>query len=316
MSTQKPCSVISYKDLTDSQKVDLLNFTRTFQPFGIYESLEAMDEVFSGAIYEYGKHHLSLWREGKPIATLGWVDREIEAQGIFYLSHCFSTEEGLGDWEYAFNGLLSQLREQGYQTPTGCLEMRIGIRGNGLNHLENWSVNAHWESLYTMLLLEKGLSDQVLEWTEPYQIQVLDTANWQLFKSIQNAGFKQVPNGMQLSDGDLKDILDAQNKGKEVNWLMFDGEVPVAISTLIYNRAVKKVTLDALAVDPQVHGRGVGKKALQSIQWYIKQQEPEIRHMELMVMDANSRAYHLYLKTGFEVKRREVNWFTLSMPWA
>jgi ribosomal protein S18 acetylase RimI-like enzyme len=315
VSTQKQSGIILFKDLTEQQKNELLKFLRVFQPFGTYESLSAMDEVFGGSIYEYGKHHLSLWRDGMPKVTLGWVDREIQPQGIFYLSHCFSTEEGLVDWQNAFNEVISQLKQQGHQTPNGCLEMRFGIRGSGLNHLENWAVQSSWQPLYAMVLMEKCLSCEGLESVTPFQIQILNKENWQAFKSIQNEGFKQVPNGMLLSDADLEDALEAQAKGKEVNWLMLDMGKPVAISTLIYHKANGKVTLDALAVDPQFHGRGVGWQALQSLEWHLSQLEPEITHIELMVMDANTRAYQLYLKAGFKVQRTEVNWMALSIPW-
>jgi ribosomal protein S18 acetylase RimI-like enzyme len=315
VSRQKQSDIILFKDLTEPQKNELLKFLRAFQPFGTYESLSAMDEVFSGSIYENGKHHLSLWRDGKPIATLGWVDREVEAQGIFYLSHCFSTEEGLVEWQNAFNEVVSQLKQRGLQTPTGCLEMRIGIRGGGLNRLGNWAVQSSWQPLYAMVLMEKPLSHDGLEAVQPFEIQALNKENWQAFKSIQNEGFKQVPNGMLLSDADLEDALEAQAKGKEVNWLMLDMGKPVAISTLIYHKANGKVTLDALAVDPQFHGRGVGWQALQSLEWHLNRLEPEIKHIELMVMDANTRAYQLYLKAGFKVQRTEVNWMTFGIPW-
>lgn len=61
----------------------------------------------------------------------------------------------------------------------------------------------------------------------------------------------------------------------------------------------KSVLIRSLSINPALQGRGIGKKAMEIVDEFVKKTFPDCDEIVLAVNQKNIPAYHVYLKTGY-----------------
>lgn len=69
----------------------------------------------------------------------------------------------------------------------------------------------------------------------------------------------------------------------------------------------KSLLIRSYSINPIYQGKGYGKYAMESVENYTKEKYDGIEELVLSVNIQNERAYHLYLKAGFEDTGRQIN---------
>lgn len=69
----------------------------------------------------------------------------------------------------------------------------------------------------------------------------------------------------------------------------------------------KSLLIRSYSINPIYQGKGYGKHVMESVENYTKEQYDGIEELVLSVNIQNERAYHIYLKAGFEDTGRQIN---------
>lgn len=72
----------------------------------------------------------------------------------------------------------------------------------------------------------------------------------------------------------------------------------------VFEHVISELTI---AVDPDFHGRGVGKQLFTYFLDHIRDERPDVLRVELMTQESNMRALNLYKSVGFVVEGRLQN---------
>lgn len=69
----------------------------------------------------------------------------------------------------------------------------------------------------------------------------------------------------------------------------------------------KSLLIRSYSINPEYQGKGYGKHIMQSVENYVREQyKDRIEELILSVNIQNERAYHIYLKAGFEDTGRQI----------
>lgn len=69
----------------------------------------------------------------------------------------------------------------------------------------------------------------------------------------------------------------------------------------------KSLLIRSYSINPEYQGKGYGKHIMESVENYAREQyKDEIEELVLSVNIQNERAYHIYLKAGFEDTGRQI----------
>lgn len=292
-----------YVDLTEMEKVLLLEFIQSYSNPLSPGTIQEMDNYFNSSAFNFGKNHWSCWENGHAVSSIGYVDKEIPIKGEAYMAsvYCLADyrktvrylyERALECSEYqeGFTIKLGLFREVRYLAPEF---QKIGFREE--YHLVEMSHD-----------LEKEENEDFFNEGGVLEYETVKRENLEVFLRIHNDAFINSPNGATM---DLAEGLTMLEEKREISWQMLlfkKDDIPVGIVILDVKDEIG--TIEGLAVDPTHMGKGNGKRVLQSALKIMG--EKGLKTALLQVMDNNKRAYELYLKNGFIITNIHSDWYS------
>jgi GNAT superfamily N-acetyltransferase len=97
-----------------------------------------------------------------------------------------------------------------------------------------------------------------------------------------------------------------REEGSAFPVIILDDDVPVGFFVLDFGKDKLELTdnessvlLRSLSVNPEVQGKGIGKKAMLAVGDFVKKNFKDCQEIVLAVNQKNSLAYHIYLQAGY-----------------
>jgi ribosomal protein S18 acetylase RimI-like enzyme len=182
----------------------------------------------------------------------------------------------------------------------GALNIYIGVREERIKSIiDELNYTRSYQTLVMML------PDRALKQT-PLQLIKLEENNKYEYINIYNEAFSDAPNGGIISVQDVDAYLHDASAGKyyfivqaenqNIGMLEIDMEDIEDIFTIGLKR--------------EWRSKGYGKRLLETAIDFLNQKEVE--EICLMVISRNKRAYEMYLKRGFVVKKVYTDWYVLG----
>ena len=300
----------AYEALTPTQKDDLFEFLTSFGSPLLPSTTEDMDRMYGGHAYTEGKTHWSIWREGKPVATLGAVTEARDAKGEVYLTGICVRQESFPLLDPLLAHALHALR-----TWAPCT-LKLGA-GAHVPGLPEWTATKGFTPAYRLLEMEwvgesihnSASGNPSCSGCVPLVWEPLSGANAELFRTACNAAFLHSPNGGVLDREAVADLIRANVDHPMRMQLGYANTSPAITLQLELHTGSEGVTgvIDGLAVHPDFQGRGLGRTAL--LRAIGTLQEAGADKITLTVMDSNLPAVHLYQGNGFRTTRVLSSWF-------
>lgn len=281
-------------ELDDADRARLFAWLDALVP-GRHASAAAMAEGWASTIFEHGRTHLSLWRDGAPAGVAGVVVREIAPKGLAYV---LGATVAPGD-DAAFAALL------------GGVGTTFPVEAWPTVMLGTYP-DAPWMA---DLLPARGFAGahDLLELTylppdlpaapPGLRCEALTAATEAAYRATSNAAFQDSPGGATLTPDDVA-TMRAERPHPELLGLGWAGDEPVAAYCLQLQDG--EGWIEALAVAPAGQGRGYGRALLAHAIATLRAHGATA--VKLQVASTNEPAVGLYRRAGFGAEREVMRW--------
>ncbi|HWQ30418.1 MAG TPA: GNAT family N-acetyltransferase [Negativicutes bacterium] len=286
----------SFNELSKEQKRNIYQFITSFEYKGGFESYESMVGFYGGIAFDDGLSHFSLWDGDEPVGTLGAVVREADLRKEIFLTGV-SFREAQAD-------KLGLLLDKAFEYCSGFRDMSFKL---GLNHDRYYMISAAEENGFRMIYryLEMNYKGERICLSPEVQKDFyrLEPNTIKDFQRVHNAAFLLAPNGAGIEDGELQEYLDNYSDN-DLTGVYYEGGAAAGVYLLKLEGT--EGYIEGIGTAPEFFGRGIGKKLLlRSLQVL---QEAGAEKIGLSVFDSNTKAFGLYLKSGFEVEKEHSVW--------
>lgn len=182
----------------------------------------------------------------------------------------------------------------------GALNIYIGVREERIKTIfDELNYNRSYQSLVMTL------SDRSLK-LKPLQLIKLEQNNKLDYVNIHNEAFAEVPNGGLISVKEVDEYLQGTFPGRYCFLVQAEKQ---NIGMLEIEMEDSEDTL-AIGLKRDWQSKGYGKRLIETAIDLLNQKEaPEIC---LILISKNKRAYEMYLKRGFVIKKVLTDWYVLG----
>lgn len=290
-------SIFSFNELSEEQKRSLHMFINSFPYKGNCKSYEEMVKLFDGVVFDYGSSYFSLWEDSNIIATLGVIPKDAAARGEIFLVDLNVREQD--------SLRLTELLDRAYHY---CSEIKNAKFRLGIVHDKYYLIpvveKSGFKEVDRNLVMQYSGRNILLPEEAERCFKALCTENIKDYQMVENAAFRQAPNGGAIEDEELQDLLE-EYRGTDMAGVYYENDKPAGTYTL----KIKDDGgwIESIGVAPEFQGRGIGRKLLyKSVEVLQGAGEKKVR---LSVFSSNTRAYGLYIKSGFTIENEHSRWY-------
>lgn len=289
----------SYCDLDEQEQQRVSEFLARF-PGAQTSFRQAVGEP----AFEHGRNLVTLWADGAVAGTIGVVTREASVRSEIFIALVYVEAQQV---EQVLPRLLQEAYRVGRSVagaPRGT-SVRLGIRP-GLDYLRPELERAGFQHPYRILELVRPVTGPEEPETQLDGLSFVPVtpANLDDYINVHNAAFLRSPNGASTDAEDVRGQL-REAASPDLYQVGYVGGSPaVALGMAVDGMAGE---LEILAIAPRFQGQGLGRVGLhRALRTLAALGVEEVR---LLVVETNTRALHLYLRTGFERERTFATWF-------
>ncbi|HBN09417.1 MAG TPA: hypothetical protein DD435_12470 [Cyanobacteria bacterium UBA8530] len=285
----------AFETLNPSERTQLFDLINNHDP-ALFPTLEKMVRVYGGVVYDGGLSQFSCWEEGRIRGAIALVTKEIEIKGEAFVHGVFIDEPA------AFEGLLLRALEYLPKTP---LEVKLGLPPKATELGEIAHRQGFREGYF---LLELTYEEHSFAQTKTLRFDALTKKNRKLFQDSVNGAFLHSPNGAQLSEEEVDELI-ADNDGQDFMGIAFSGERAVGVYQLSLKDGIGWI--DTIGIHPDHQGQGFGKAILEhGLNCLRAHGSSEIK---LTVISSNENAVRLYRRHGFARERILSRWLEKTL---
>jgi ribosomal protein S18 acetylase RimI-like enzyme len=258
-------------------------------------TLEQLHKRFENKYYDFGK------------GLLVMLDNETVAAKAQLLYHDFNKTAYIRNIDIIENHstpktAIGELITHGIDKARayGALNIYIGVREERIKSIVD---ELNYKRSYQTLVMT--LPDRALKQT-PLQLIKLEENNKYEYINIYNEAFSDAPNGGIISVQDVDAYLHDASAGKYYFIVQAENQ----------NIGMLEIDLEdiedifTIGLKRNWRSKGYGKRLLETAIDFLNQKE--VNEICLMVISKNKRAYEMYLKRGFVVKKVFTDWYVLG----
>lgn len=289
-----------FSDLCREHRRQLFELTSAVSREAFFPDEGAMSAKYGSEYYEGGDSYFTLWDDGRVVAALGVITREIPERGEAFISGVY-VPEGKED---ALRLLLA--RALLYLLPFPVRELKLGISG-ALEHLRRPLEELGFDEVYTTVqLLHRGGSDLPASNPDLDIVMLpLQAGNAGEYRRVHNAAFARSPNGATLSSAGVRELIESDS----ISGLCLDNGEAVGVYDI--RTAGDTGWIEGLAVHPDHQGRGLGGDLL--VRLVDRLYRAGCREVRLHVVSSNEQALKLYTSRGFDREKVLSRWFEVKV---
>lgn len=282
--------IISFNRLDEKKRDELFAFMCGLVPAKPFASAEDMVKDLTHPPFHQGENFLTFWKQSSVTGTIAVITQEAKDKGEIFMTYLFaSPEHSFLIPEFIRAAEQLAVTREGVTAKTVA---HLGVREEmsylapGVKNAGYAETTRIWEMRREAVPWEHAGS--ALEFA-PLTPQHLDD-----FVSIHNAAFLKSPNGGQTSVAEARQALEQASCPDLLQVGFLRGKPAVMFDLQIREG---NGWIEALAVKPDLQGRGLGREALNhAISTLVSHGTRDIR---LTVVEANTAALNLYKKAGF-----------------
>lgn len=283
----------NYVELSQTELFALLDFINRNE---IQKTtLEQLHKKFTNEDYDFGKGLFIMLDNGTVVAKSQLINHVFNRTA--YIRQ-IDLVENHSDPKTAIDALVTH----GITTARayGAMNIYIGVREERIKSIFD---GLNYKRSYQSLVMT--LPDRALK-QAPLQLIKLEENNKYEYINIRNEAFSDAPNGGLISAKDVNEyLLDtsppkyyflAQAENQNIGML----EIDMEDSEDTFSIGLKR----------EWRSKGYGKRLLETVIDFLNQKEAH--EICLIVVSKNKRAYEMYLKRGFVVKKVLTDWYVLG----
>jgi ribosomal protein S18 acetylase RimI-like enzyme len=287
-----------YLDLSEAERAQLYAFTRRHDPER-FPNPQHMELCYHSAAFGHGEHQFTCWRGGDIVGAMGAVVREAEERGEIFIT-AVAIEPGHDD---AFAPLLE--RAYACMPPLDGITLHMGIQPSQ-PHIEALARAHGYEVGYDGLVMTYRGAAFDLPPEPSWRVETVSRANCEAYRWVLDSAFRNSPNGATVDMEQIEELMD-EVQHPDLLGLAWLGDEPAAAFELAMNE--QEGWIEAIAVAPNLQGRGVGRRMLPEALARLRAQGAEA--IKLLVMSTNGPAVKLYANNGFQVDYVTSRWWKL-----
>ena len=260
------------------------------------KSLEEVDKMFNGEVYDNGMGALFYFQQGNLIGK-GCVVLELAKVLHAAYIHSIDILEEVDNEIIIIKEIIDKaiLMAKKY----GAEKIKLGIRDEHLLRIaEKLGLHKSY-SAFIMTLEDRNMREEVLE------LVSLTEENMEEYIEVYNDSFKDMPHGTFIDSNECKEYLEKSN---DENYYFFGSMDGVNIGFMNCTIEKGEGTFD-IGLCKRYRGQGYGKRILETaIDFLNKRKVDKVR---LIVIEKNSRAFEMYKKRGFKVESILSSWIEI-----
>jgi ribosomal protein S18 acetylase RimI-like enzyme len=140
-----------------------------------------------------------------------------------------------------------------------------------------------------------------------WRVETVSRENCEAYRWVLDSAFRNSPNGATVDMEQIEELM-AEVQHPDLLGLAWLGDRPAAAFELAMNE--QEGWIEAIAVAPDLQGRGVGRRMLPEALARLQAQGASI--IKLLVMSTNQPAVKLYANNGFQVEYVTSRWWRLA----
>jgi GNAT superfamily N-acetyltransferase len=286
----------AFQTLSPSERDQLFDLVQNHDP-ALFPTLEKMIRVYGGIVYDRGESQFSCWEMGRIRGAIALVTKEIEIKAEAFVHGVFIDETA------AFEGLLRRALEY---LPRKPLNVKLGLPPEETK-LGEIAHRQGFREAYSLLELTYG--GHSFSQTKFLRFDALKKKNGKLFQGASNGAFLHSPNGAQLSEEEIDELI-VNNEGQELMGIAFSGERAVGVYQLSLKDGIGWI--DTIGIHPDHQGQGFGKAMLEHCLNCLEARGAS--EIKLTVISSNENAVRLYRQHGFARERVLSRWLEKALP--
>jgi ribosomal protein S18 acetylase RimI-like enzyme len=293
-------TIKSYCELSINECQKLYDFLVT-QGDGLWsQGFSKTDAELRGPLFNNGRGFYSFWDAARPMGSVGCITKDIKEHGAAYIAVSSANSESL----VAFGELTRHVVT--YISEFRPRLVRLGISPK-LAKLVPVILESGFKEIDRALILCRIKQPGVFRVDNGLLLVSLTSANGHEFRNIHNEAFKTSPNASLISEAEVQERIQNNNKNGIQYGLALDRDRSIGVFETVFKDGVG--WLEALAVHPKHQGKGFGQRMLQAV---IAELYQDCKVAKLTVMESNTAAKNLYLNFGFKVENTKSIWFQLD----
>lgn len=295
------------KNILELDKTQKINTYKLFKKYNEFSNISTLDEYIKhckSSHFNNGRDYYILIEEDSVKAVAGLITKSIKESGDAYITNISCKEEDKDHLDY----LLKYIRMKTGNLPKH--KLKVGFNKDHI-HIEEILLKNGGSNSYEILEMRQSnykLLEQITE-NDNLKYELLTDNNETDYIFAHNESFKKSPNGSTIDKDDMKDIYENYNKYPYYEIaVVYKKDVVVGFYEILIDNNVGEI--DSIGVIPEYQGNGFGLQILKRTVDRLKEQK--VRETELIVVDTNKKAFEMYKKYGFKVKKVYSKWYELN----
>jgi ribosomal protein S18 acetylase RimI-like enzyme len=292
-------NIRQFAELQAAERAQLYAFTAKHDPER-FPDAGAMERAYSSAAFEHGQSQFSCWEDGTLCGTMGAVVREASLRGEVFLT-AVAIEIGA---EANFSKLLTSALSLAPTNPNLVIRMGISPRHP---HIETLASKTGFATEYEGLIMAYHTAQFDLKPDADWRVETVDATNREAYRQVLDEAFRNSPNGATVDAEQITELMAEIQHPDLLGLAWLDGRPAAA-----YELDLQGETgwIEALAVSPELQGRGVGKRMLAAA--IARLEAHNAKAIKLLVMSTNETAVGLYQRYGFLLESVTSRWWRLT----
>ncbi|MDR3596363.1 GNAT family N-acetyltransferase [Clostridium sp.] len=251
------------------------------------KSLDEIEKIFNNKMYGYGKGSLFYFFNGQAVGKINIVLEVVKELGNIFIHHLDILEDlNIHTQEVIIKELIDNAitLAEDYKPK----KILLGERNkNRLKILEGLGLHSEYKSL-RMHLEDRSKKEK------PLDLIPLSTENKFEYLSVYNDSFNDMPHGSYAYIDEVEEYL---NKANEENYYFM---VSVNNTNIGFMNCIieNRQGIFDIGLCKAYRGKGYGSRLLETAVNFLNRKD--VRKINLIVIEKNSRAYNMYKKRGFK----------------
>lgn len=259
-------------------------------------SIDKLDEIFCGKIYDKGKGVIFCFNDKEVIGKVAVVLECINPLKTSFI-HGIEVKEELKDNIDILMGLIDEGKKVAIEY--GAKNIKLGIRDEKiLITLKKIGINTVYCAI-KMNLGDRSIKEKILS------LEKLTQENSKKYKEVFNDSFSDMPHGTCLDDEKLNEYLNCEEEN-EYYFMVKEGDKIIGfMNSVIENDE----GIFDIGLCKQYRHKGFGKRLLETAIYFLNSKNVE--KISLIVVEKNKVAHEMYKKRGFSKENTISYWIEL-----
>jgi ribosomal protein S18 acetylase RimI-like enzyme len=249
------------------------------------KSLNEIEKMFNNKMYGYGKGSLFYFSGGKVVGKVNIVLEVVKELGTTFI-HCLEVLDDLENQEAIIKELIYNAIEIANDYKANQILLSAKNK-KMLEIFEKFGFKSEYRAI-KMYLLDRKEKENYLDLTP------LSVENKVEYLGVYNDSFSDMPHGSYIYIDEVEEYLGKANEENYYFMVSVNNTNIGFMNCIIENRQ----GIFDIGLCKAYRGKGYGSRLLETAVNFLNRKD--VRKINLIVIEKNSRAYNMYKKRGFK----------------